>query len=1487
MMSRHHKKKRENSTRHRSNSKRRSRRRSTSEESEDTEETEETTEVTDESTYNRKKKKKKRKTKSNDTRSNQSFTRSTRMIAISSPSTFNPDAHVSITTDTSELPPPAPSSKGKQQHQHQGRRDSNRHGKSPRRRDSSKSRDTKKSPRKDKHGKKKKESNKKECVVTPCCPLCTKPYESPILLQCAHTFCKDCVTVFVEASDGTFFKCPVCLTKIKLTGDDEELFCPNFVILKQIDGAKNENEDLICSVCEDENEAEYFCEHCSDLLCEECVDAHKVVKYTKEHVIKEISEMSDISNLIQKRYFCTQHNEKSLDAFCIKCQQSVCSECVSKHHYGNQHDCISIQNASKINRDETKRKILNIKSHAPNLQISLLDIKRVKKTLRKQVNSVRSEISESMKRLMAVLKDKEKNLYQSVDRVYKSKINRLNSQKEKILIELEKIEACGRVLNEMENHKNDVEVLQMKTTLEKCLNDLERSNPNLTVDKETFLLKSNENNIKNEISKHGQVFRVGDPVNDNKKSEFLGHKKGERHLEDAVLISDFEDEAKNSPSNSKNLFAKFVDTSCDYTKGKQLKAKGNWLIVRSRVNDIIKYGKLRDCVKHKPKKLLQSDVYMKRLRRSKARTMKAKGNWLILKSHLSDVLKNKPPPKLARQRIKQMNALNVWSSLTKTRKSMRPHAIKARARANWLLVRSRVRDIVDYGRITGVLPLTSGMFLNMASRKRESKTLLKLKRFRAITIRARANWMLVSSRLKDITAYPNKKRRKPSNAAESWRNYREKLLNNRDKATRNKQIAGGIRAKANWLIVKSRIPDIILYGLYRDHLDARGKGRDKKSRSPSKSPIKDVGKLNNQGRARSISPTKSLNGVRSNWDILIKGTKPKRPRSASPYKNSDKQKASWDRLIRSIPTEDTIALTNWDKLIRGASKTSNSNSNIIPRKKETVDNWDYLINSPVKSVKKNEALKNWACLSKGNPDESSTEAKSRDALRSWDTLIYHTPSLSKRKSKSFDSLNDWDKLIASTPINMKGGQKSKKGGGLKNKQNASDEISKKSWDVLIEGTKIDDTKSGKGHWDKLKVGLGRARSKDKISEMEKKWDKLIANVEPDQIDKEYEPLTKSQRKVDTQSAEKHWLTLINGTPGRNNEAERNWDKLISRTKPDDSKALKHWDMLIAYNNDEKVLQRWDKLLEGTTIDKNSENNNEAIHNWLNLVQGTSSNDEEQALHHWDKIIKSGNKTQPSKAAYKHWDRLLEGKIIKPKKTIEISPAKNWDILIASPAPIVSPVPSPQSSRSSSLFRNWHKLTSKTPPLPKSMNTAKMNENAVKNWNTLISNRGDKEELAIENWGTLLSGENPYEAYIDKQPPGVTKLYEKPTPRGEETKMLSLNIKNSKREFHNVDLKLSSPDKSILSAHVAENSDGTFTIFCCPRIDNDFNMFVSLSGKQFKNEIKVVNFYGSFAGLRKHEVDLACRTISLLRWHLTPGLLTKKGDKVVARKGSIR
>ena len=96
----------------------------------------------------------------------------------------------------------------------------------------------------------------------------------------------------------------------------------------------------------------------------------------------------------------------------------------------------------------------------------------------------------------------------------------------------------------------------------------------------------------------------------------------------------------------------------------------------------------------------------------------------------------------------------------------------------------------------------------------------------------------------------------------------------------------------------------------------------------------------------------------------------------------------------------------------------------------------------------------------------------------------------------------------------------------------------------------------------------------------------------------------------------------------------------------------------------------------------------------------------------------------------------------------------------------------------------------------------------------------------------------------------------------------------------VGIQLESPDGSVISAKVLDNKNGTYSIFYCPRTPGEHNLFVSLSSKHIKHGRRILNFYGSFSGLKGEELTLICKTLCLIKWHVTPGLIQVKDGKKV-------
>ena len=93
----------------------------------------------------------------------------------------------------------------------------------------------------------------------------------------------------------------------------------------------NESNTKLCSCCEDNFVAAYYCQECEDDICESCYQAHKIVKVTQNHTITVLKVIpSDFNESAIK--ICTGCSKDSLASYkCEECSDYICEECFKAH----------------------------------------------------------------------------------------------------------------------------------------------------------------------------------------------------------------------------------------------------------------------------------------------------------------------------------------------------------------------------------------------------------------------------------------------------------------------------------------------------------------------------------------------------------------------------------------------------------------------------------------------------------------------------------------------------------------------------------------------------------------------------------------------------------------------------------------------------------------------------------------------------------------------------------------------------------------------------------------------------------------------------------------------------------------------------------------------------------------------------------------------------------------------------------------------------
>ena len=258
------------------------------------------------------------------------------------------------------------------------------------------------------------------------CKICKKRYEDPKLLPCLHTFCKPCLEQSVENHNGTLY-CPVCPTKINSSEFfGVEKLQSNYMIsnlLQAIDLKKGLSSKQ-CESCEEDVTAISRCFECSDFLCANCVEAHKRVRFTKNHRVVAIKNLN--ADAMVKTPTCATHAQEALKMYCKQCKKPVCRPCILSEH--DEHVLISLKEAVDDNKPKLNALLIATRAKIPILQRQLKGVHAAKDKLESKVDEVIKEIQATSARILMAVKRREKDLYKMLRRIHDQKSDELESR---------------------------------------------------------------------------------------------------------------------------------------------------------------------------------------------------------------------------------------------------------------------------------------------------------------------------------------------------------------------------------------------------------------------------------------------------------------------------------------------------------------------------------------------------------------------------------------------------------------------------------------------------------------------------------------------------------------------------------------------------------------------------------------------------------------------------------------------------------------------------------------------------------------------------------------------------------------------------------------------------------------------------------------------------------------------------------------------------
>ncbi|XP_071106923.1 uncharacterized protein [Haliotis cracherodii] len=178
------------------------------------------------------------------------------------------------------------------------------------------------------------------------CGICQELYTDPCTLRCDHTFCRKCVTAYIQtrpdAVQSKTIPCAFCRQDTKVPHPSRPVeewagqIKPNIIIQGLIDtlgteGDVPETSSTCCTICQqlgETTQGALWCPECKVVLCDRCVKTHRVSPTSQNHNLCDLSSRSKG----RRRVKCTEHKSNNVEFHCKDCQKAACQTCcIIKH----------------------------------------------------------------------------------------------------------------------------------------------------------------------------------------------------------------------------------------------------------------------------------------------------------------------------------------------------------------------------------------------------------------------------------------------------------------------------------------------------------------------------------------------------------------------------------------------------------------------------------------------------------------------------------------------------------------------------------------------------------------------------------------------------------------------------------------------------------------------------------------------------------------------------------------------------------------------------------------------------------------------------------------------------------------------------------------------------------------------------------------------------------------------------------------------------
>ena len=304
------------------------------------------------------------------------------------------------------------------------------------------------------------------------CPSCNQLFKNPKYLPCFHSYCEECLKKMQEYSKIICLKCKTeALVPDGGVKDIPNNYFMDNLVSKLIFSHELENEtELRCEACDEDDSVVAFCTDCKLFLCHFCKESHKYSKSHCSHNLISLTELRSNKDLIQSksRFPTCQEHDLELEYYCETCEKLVCVQCTGEH---GDHKYDVVKKFSNKYQNKLNKITASIEVMMEDLSKVHNSIGNVRTTIRQQGDEISEEIDLYYDEVFQKLLKQKEKVKQKVHETVLQKEKALTGQLEEVIYAQEDIINLKRLRDSLQV-SSDQEVLSAKNELISSLEKL-------------------------------------------------------------------------------------------------------------------------------------------------------------------------------------------------------------------------------------------------------------------------------------------------------------------------------------------------------------------------------------------------------------------------------------------------------------------------------------------------------------------------------------------------------------------------------------------------------------------------------------------------------------------------------------------------------------------------------------------------------------------------------------------------------------------------------------------------------------------------------------------------------------------------------------------------------------------------------------------------------------------------------------------------------